>query len=824
MKHRIAALLGLLTMLAALLAAPAPAAAQGATCTPPINTTDCQPAAVDLQLTDPLLVYQLNQTPHTRAATVGQVLGLAPPGGLTVVPTAITLSSGAFNSNLANAPAGTITVLTNANTTFAGTLSLATQAGCASTNNGQFQLVGSVLETAGVQPWSTAQGSYAVCVSAIQNGTTIYQSFAISGVQAPGPSQAALTYHPLYTCVTNYYVATTGSDSNAGTQASPWGTWGAAQNKSLAGPGVCVNILPGTYTVGIQPTSGGNAASPTGYMVYRCTVLNGCVNTDDGTGTGNNNGPIEFFGNGQTANFVVFDGFTFGPPKSAQPYGIGVTIFSPASTFTVHHIWLIDNIITGYGEGGIEAGYNDFLYAIHNTIYGNGALGGSCGSQGSGMSMITPLLAPGYTPVAYDYVNPMVPNLNAVGISGEPARNATLYNVFYNTALLNCPVDTDANGWIADTWTHFGIGDGDPNYEGGALVYSNVAYNNGGGGLHSFKSGRITFANNSSFNNYLDVADQASYRGSIDNNSGYSTTFINNVSLALASPALYGCQANQPPYSQYNTSFLTQPLYGLAAGGAVATALTGTVSISATSAPVASAANFPAAGNYEVAVGNELWLVTAGQGTTAWTISRAQQGTLAVAQTLVTTTLNGAITSTANQITVASDTGFVPYGIQNIIVDSEVMQVTGGQGTTTWTVTRGFAGTVPATHLNGATAATPPVIWAPDYVANNISAPGHNQSCWGNFYVEIGQNQYASGDVYYGFGSVWPSGVNLANTQPQWVDVGNESPGTQTTPPVGTNFALKPSSPATDEGQIPPYLTWQASDAGACRHELLTCP
>ncbi len=67
------------------------------------------------------------------------------------------------------------------------------------------------------------------------------------------------------------------------------------------------------------------------------------------------------------------------------------------------------------------------------------------------------------------------------------------------------------------------------------------------------------------------------------------------------------------------------------------------------------------------------------------------------------TTLAAAITSTtATSISVASATGFPQSGVYPIVVDSEVMFVTGGQGTTTWTVTRGANGSTAATHLNGA--------------------------------------------------------------------------------------------------------------------------
>lgn len=67
------------------------------------------------------------------------------------------------------------------------------------------------------------------------------------------------------------------------------------------------------------------------------------------------------------------------------------------------------------------------------------------------------------------------------------------------------------------------------------------------------------------------------------------------------------------------------------------------------------------------------------------------------------TTLSASVASTgATTISVTSASGFPGSGTYAIQVDSEVMLVTGGQGTTTWTVTRGANGSTAATHSNGA--------------------------------------------------------------------------------------------------------------------------
>jgi len=67
-----------------------------------------------------------------------------------------------------------------------------------------------------------------------------------------------------------------------------------------------------------------------------------------------------------------------------------------------------------------------------------------------------------------------------------------------------------------------------------------------------------------------------------------------------------------------------------------------------------------------------------------------------------TTTRPTATTAGQTTITVASAAGFPASGTFYVRIDSEVMAVTGGQGTTTWTVLRGQLGTAAATHAAGA--------------------------------------------------------------------------------------------------------------------------
>jgi hypothetical protein len=62
-------------------------------------------------------------------------------------------------------------------------------------------------------------------------------------------------------------------------------------------------------------------------------------------------------------------------------------------------------------------------------------------------------------------------------------------------------------------------------------------------------------------------------------------------------------------------------------------------------------------------------------------------------------TLAAAINASQTTITVSSASGFPTSGTYRIRIDDEEMTVTGGQGTTTWTVTRGVNVTTAASHV-----------------------------------------------------------------------------------------------------------------------------
>ena len=67
-----------------------------------------------------------------------------------------------------------------------------------------------------------------------------------------------------------------------------------------------------------------------------------------------------------------------------------------------------------------------------------------------------------------------------------------------------------------------------------------------------------------------------------------------------------------------------------------------------------------------------------------------------------TTTTTAARTAGQTTLPVASAAGFPASGNYYVRIDNVILQVTGGQGTTSWTVARGQLGTAAAGHASGA--------------------------------------------------------------------------------------------------------------------------
>ncbi|GAA4250547.1 multicopper oxidase domain-containing protein [Dactylosporangium darangshiense] len=99
-----------------------------------------------------------------------------------------------------------------------------------------------------------------------------------------------------------------------------------------------------------------------------------------------------------------------------------------------------------------------------------------------------------------------------------------------------------------------------------------------------------------------------------------------------------------------------------------------------------------------------------------------------------TTTSTAATSAGQTTVTVASAAGFPAAGSYYVRIDNEVLQVTGGQGTTTWTVARGTLGTTAATHASGATVTALATDWYAGFTnlpagAQNLKVTYKGENC-----------------------------------------------------------------------------------------------
>jgi hypothetical protein len=458
--------------------------------------------------------------------------------------TGISLSNNTFTGGASGTVVGAIGVTMSPDSpAFSGSLSLS------GTNASQFQISGSNLVTNGTVP----AGTYSINIVATEAGVSsspFTQAESITGttvttteVETPGPS-IDLFNNPYYTCVHNFYVATNGSDSNAGTSPSaPWRTIARADTADRTG-GDCINVAPGNYSAFNGALKfGGTTASSTGYAAYRCTQpgftvgnpIGGCVITDGAKSV--------CAGQGQSCgtsypNYLIVDGFSFiapSPNTFASAFGCSTGDVGPSAR-GCHHWVMVNNVIRGYGQGGVSYNNTEWGFALHNLIY-NTASAPNCNSsaQGSGISYAASLPVAGYTQTADD-IGP-TPKLGIYGsTSPNPFHQFIEWNVVYNNHMTGCSAGnaTDGNGIILDS-----LDDGPTgvNYPYRSLVAFNVVYNNGGSAVIGVASNYYTFANNTVFNSYLDTNINGSARGTIRADNPSVTTpnivLVNNVSYAI---------------------------------------------------------------------------------------------------------------------------------------------------------------------------------------------------------------------------------------------------------------------------------------------------
>ncbi len=367
--------------------------------------------------------------------------------------------------------------------------------------------------------------------------------------EKPGPS-AHLFNNPYYACVRNFYVSTTGSDANDGTTlAKAWKTIAKADQSARQG-GDCINVAAGTYDDFNDALQyGGSTASSTGYVTYRCSAPSfisgtGCVVTANGGAQAGH------FRGEAYPNYLIFDGFNMLTNNSTVQDDVAFSCAGPGtfggttqtSSLGCHHWWIINNVISGHGQAGININDTEYLYSVHNTVTQNSHMG-CVGYYGSGIAYVVAKPVTGYTKTADDTNAHSNAALSAMGVQGPdfPFTQVVAWNVVGNN-YQGCATgsNTDGNGIIIDTFNITSCNSNSVDFPNKTLVGFNVVYNNGGGGIHVFASTNVTVANNSVYFNFTDPTQSPWERPGIDVNCGSGTggfgagsnLFVNNIAYA----------------------------------------------------------------------------------------------------------------------------------------------------------------------------------------------------------------------------------------------------------------------------------------------------
>ncbi|MES1199707.1 MAG: right-handed parallel beta-helix repeat-containing protein [Pseudomonadota bacterium] len=359
------------------------------------------------------------------------------------------------------------------------------------------------------------------------------------------------SYVPHYECARDFYVdPNRGGADGDGSAAHPWKSVQEANDaQSGSAPvlrgGDCVNLGPGLYApqAGVTLTHGGNANAPNGYVVYRSSTPHGAHLL----------AARKFYAmiDVKTA-YVILDGLEI-DGNNATNDGEGVAVSGDAAH---HHIVVENCVIHAAGGGGVQMNDSEYFWVVGNIIYRN-ALTNTY--QESGISIYQPQAASAFTATPADEALPF-----HIIIAGNRVRD--------NVELYDCAADhlgchTDGNGIIIDKTLNVDRANGAP-YAGRTLVVGNVVAHNGGGGVHVYLSEHVTVANNTTFNNRFDVANNGTWRGELSNVDSSDVTWVNNIAWAQPgetgvlehnSPILV---ANTPGHTTTNVTWTTNIIFG----------------------------------------------------------------------------------------------------------------------------------------------------------------------------------------------------------------------------------------------------------------------
>ncbi|MFB8247193.1 right-handed parallel beta-helix repeat-containing protein [Streptomyces sp. NPDC055952] len=289
-----------------------------------------------------------------------------------------------------------------------------------------------------------------------------------------------------------YYVSPSGSDSNPGTsQAKPFRTLQKAADSTA--PGDTVSIMNGTY----REQSGradvmvisrsGTAAAPITFRAH--PGHRPVINPVSGWNGIRINGAshiavrgLEIKGNSAGISLAQAER---GASTSKSTFNTNcLSVEKNKSTGALaHHIDIVGNTVHHCPGGGIAAGDADYVTIDGNHVHSNAW----------------------YSVFANSGISILAARDVDAGNPGKYKIRITDNTVHDNESKVKweqCDCYSDGNGIIIDTLKDKAkSGASGPDYQGRVLVANNVSYNNGGSGIHSFKSQHVDILHNTAYQN-----------------------------------------------------------------------------------------------------------------------------------------------------------------------------------------------------------------------------------------------------------------------------------------------------------------------------------
>ncbi|MGW1032604.1 sigma-70 family RNA polymerase sigma factor [Streptomyces antibioticus] len=366
-----------------------------------------------------------------------------------------------------------------------------------------------------------------------------------SPAPAPSPVDARVlrTSLPAKTPAPTYFVSPGGSDSNPGTSAgSPFRTLQKAAD--LVEPGDVVAVMNGTYT---EPRKGSNVltvkrsgrpGAPITFTAYpgHRPVLNPRTAWNGISVYGASHIVIENLevkGNNAALSLADAERSSSKTDPTYNTNCISVEKNRESGTYP-HHVDITGNLVHGCAGGGISAIEADHVDIIGNHVHSNAwfTVYGT-----SGISVLTPRDTGGGDPRTYK-----------IRITGNRVHDNET-----KVKWEGCHCYSDGNGIIVDT-TKGDPERGRPAYNGRVLVANNISYDNGGSGIHAYKSQHVDIVHNTAYLNGRSTRITTPYANIFAHDST-DVRLLNNIAYGRPGQATNSTSRNVNVTYDYNIYF-----------------------------------------------------------------------------------------------------------------------------------------------------------------------------------------------------------------------------------------------------------------------------